>query len=102
MSERAAVFDLSACVKLRVAGGDRVRFLNGQVTADVRKATTSSAIEMCVLDPKGKMNAHGFLFDSADSFLLDADPELVFRKDPARIWEELLRRARAVTAWNPG
>jgi tRNA-modifying protein YgfZ len=76
LSERAAVFDLSARVKLRLAGGDRVRFLNGQVTADVRKATTSSAIEMCVLDPKGKMNAHVFLFDSADSFLLDADPEL--------------------------
>jgi tRNA-modifying protein YgfZ len=76
LSERAAVFDLSTRVKLRVAGGDRVRFLNGQVTADVRKATTSSAIEMCVLDPKGKMNAHAFLFDSADSFLLDADPEL--------------------------
>ena len=76
MSEQAAVFDLSTRIKLRVAGGDRVRFLNGQVTADVRKATTSSAIEMCVLDPKGKMNAHGFLFDSADSFLLDAGAEL--------------------------
>ena len=76
MSERAAVFDLSTRVKLRVAGGDRVRFLNGQVTADVRKATASSAIEMCVLDPKGKMNAHAFLFDSGDFFLLDADPEL--------------------------
>jgi folate-binding protein YgfZ len=76
LSERAAVFDLSTRVKLRVAGGDRVRFLNGQVTADVRKATASSALEMCVLDSKGKMNAHAFLFDSADSFLLDADPEL--------------------------
>ena len=76
MSERAPVFDLSTRIKLRVAGGDRVRFLNGQVTADVRKATRSSAIEMCVLDTKGKMNAQSFLFDSADSFLLDADPEL--------------------------
>jgi folate-binding protein YgfZ len=76
LSERAPLFDLSARIKLRVAGGDRVRFLSGQVTADVRKATRSSAIEMCVLDPKGKMNAHSFLFDSGDSFLLDADPEL--------------------------
>jgi folate-binding protein YgfZ len=76
LSERAPVFDLSTRVKLRVAGGDRVRFLSGQVTADVRKATTTSAIEMCVLDPKGKMSAHGFLFDSADSILLDADCEL--------------------------
>lgn len=76
MSERAVVFDLSVRVKLRVAGGDRLRFLNGQVTADVRKATTSSALEACILDQKGKMNAHVFLFASTDSFLLDADPEL--------------------------
>ncbi len=32
-------------------------------------------------------------------YLLEADPELVFRKDPARLWEELMLRARAVTAW---
>ena len=31
-------------------------------------------------------------------YVLDADPELVFRKDPAGLWEELFRRARAVTA----
>jgi putative transcriptional regulator len=34
-------------------------------------------------------------------YVLDADPDLVFRKDPAGLWEELLRRARAVTAGAP-
>jgi putative transcriptional regulator len=34
-------------------------------------------------------------------YVLDADPELFFRKDPARLWEELLLRARAVTARTP-
>jgi putative transcriptional regulator len=34
-------------------------------------------------------------------YVLDADPDLVFRKDPGRLWEELLRRARSVTAWTP-
>jgi putative transcriptional regulator len=34
-------------------------------------------------------------------YVLEADHELVFRKDPGRLWEELLRRARAVTAWMP-
>lgn len=76
MSERAAVFDFSARIKLRVTGDDRLRFLNGQVTNDVRKATSSIALEACVLDPKGKMTGHVFLFASADSILLDADPEL--------------------------
>jgi putative transcriptional regulator len=31
-------------------------------------------------------------------FVLDPDPDLVFRKDPKGLWEELLKRARAVTA----
>src|SRR5262250_2777763 len=34
-------------------------------------------------------------------YVLDADPDLVFRKDPGVLWEELLRRARAVTATAP-
>jgi putative transcriptional regulator len=32
-------------------------------------------------------------------YVLDADADLVFRKDPASLWEELIRRARAVTAF---
>lgn len=31
-------------------------------------------------------------------FVLDPDSDLVFRKDPGGLWEELFRRARAVTA----
>jgi tRNA-modifying protein YgfZ len=69
-------FDLSLRVKLRISGADRVRFLNGQVTNDIRKATETNAIEACVLNAKGKMDAHLFLHTEADSFLLDADAAL--------------------------
>lgn len=31
-------------------------------------------------------------------YVLDANPDLVFRRDPGKLWEELVRRARAVTA----
>ena len=34
-------------------------------------------------------------------YVLDADPDVVFRKDPGGLWEELVRRARAVTARGP-
>lgn len=71
-----AFFDFSARVKLRVTGADRLRFLNGQLTNDVRKATEANAIEACVLNAKGKMEAHLFLHVQSDSFLLDADPTL--------------------------
>lgn len=70
-----AFFDLSTRTKLRVTGSDRLRFLNGQVTNDVGKATLSSAIAACVLSAKGKMNAHVFVSSEPDGFLLDADPE---------------------------
>jgi len=69
-------FDLSACVKLRVTGADRVRFLNGQITNDIRKATGTRALEACVLNAKGKMDAHLFVRADGDAFLIDADAAL--------------------------
>jgi|ERR1043166_133824 folate-binding protein YgfZ len=69
-------FDLSARVKLRVSGEDRVRFLNGQLTNDIRAATELRALEACILNAKGKMDAHVFVTGRADSFLLDGDAQL--------------------------
>jgi folate-binding protein YgfZ len=71
-----AFFDLSERAKLRVSGSDCQRFLNGQLTNDVRKATETCAIEACLLNAKGKLNAHLFLRVEGESFLLDAAPEL--------------------------
>ena len=72
----APLFDLSGRAKLRITGSDRLRFLNGQVTNDVRKASESAAIEACVLSAKGRMNGHVFLSAERDCFLADADPDL--------------------------
>jgi len=69
-------FDLSTRVKLRVTGADRIRFLNGQITNDIRKASETSAVEACVLNPKGKMEAHIFVHADGDTFLVDADSAL--------------------------
>src|SRR5262249_23161094 len=66
--------DLSTRTKLRVSGADRSRFLNGQLSNDVRKANETRAIEECVLNAKGKLDGHLFLHAAGDSFLLDAEP----------------------------
>jgi len=71
-----AFLDLSARAKLRVGGADTFRFLNGQITNDLRKATETIAIEACVLNAKGKLNAHIFVAALGESFLIDAEPEL--------------------------
>ncbi len=71
-----AFFDLSGRAKLRVRGSDRERFMNGQLTNNVRNATEARAIEACVLNAKGKLNAHIFLRVEEETFVLDAAPEL--------------------------
>jgi folate-binding protein YgfZ len=68
--------DLSARAKLRVTGADRFRFLNGQITNDLRKGSETVAMEACVLNAKGKLNAHIFLGSLGESLLIDAEPEL--------------------------
>jgi folate-binding protein YgfZ len=75
-SRERVFFDLSARTKLRMSGAVRLRFLNGQLTNDVRKAKESAAIEACILNAKGKMDAHLFLHAVGDSFLIDADSTL--------------------------
>ncbi|MEY2545260.1 MAG: tRNA-modifying protein YgfZ [Verrucomicrobiota bacterium] len=74
--EEGAFFDLSARIKLRVRGQDRHRYLNGQLTNDLGKASEASAMEACVLNAKGKMDAHVFVHEDGESFLIDAEPEL--------------------------
>ena len=71
-----ALFDLSDRFKLRLSGSDRLRFLNGQVTNDVRKANANLSMAACVLNVKGKMNGLVFITTTADDFFIDGDPEL--------------------------
>src|SRR6059058_875707 len=73
---RACFLDLSTRAKLRITGTDRFRFLNGQITNDLRGASETAAIEACVLNAKGKLDAHIFVAVVGESFLIDAEPEL--------------------------
>ncbi len=70
------LFDLSSRTKLRLTGSDRVRYLNGQVTNDVRKANANLAMAACVLSAKGKIDAFIFISGSDEELLLDTEPEL--------------------------
>ncbi|MDQ3199761.1 MAG: hypothetical protein M3Q46_11370 [Verrucomicrobiota bacterium] len=70
------LFDLSDRLKLRLTGSDRVRFLNGQVTNDIRKANANLSLPACVLNAKGKTDAFLFVSAGPDDLFLDADAEL--------------------------
>ncbi len=59
-----------------MTGADRVRFLNGQTTNDVRKAGPDATQESCVLNSKGHLDAHIFLFATANEIWIDTDVEV--------------------------
>ena len=68
--------DLSDRAKLRLTGADRVRFLNGQVSNDVRRATADASVYTGVMTIKGKLCADAFVHVDGESLLVDAEPAL--------------------------
>jgi len=74
--DNAIFLDLSERAKFRITGTDRLRFLNGQITNDLRKASETSGIEACILNAKGKTDAHIFVSALEQSFLVDAAADL--------------------------
>ena len=72
-----AAVDLSTRAKWRVTGADRVRYLNGQVTHDVRKAAADAALYACVTNAKGRIEGDVFIHAApGDALSLDAEPAL--------------------------
>ncbi len=61
---------------LRLTGADRVRYLNGQVSANVQTLGHDAGLPACITTAKGKLCADVFITSLSDALLIDADPEL--------------------------
>lgn len=72
----AVAFDLTGRGSLRVSGPDRVAFLQGVVTNDVRGLAPGSGCPALFLTPKGKLRATLDVLALEDCFLLDTEPAL--------------------------
>ena len=70
--------DLSNRAKWLITGGDRMRYLNGQVTQDIRRATAARSVYACVTDVKGRISGDVFVRVTVDGegLLLDAEEGL--------------------------
>ena len=67
------LIDLSSRAKFRVVGEDRFRFLNGQLTNDLRQLRTGETIYACALTTKGKLSADLYVTAGESQFLLDCE-----------------------------
>ena len=69
---------------VRLKGADRLRYLNGQVTNDLRKLVPGEAMQACLLTPKGKLSALLWITLEEDALLVEAPLELA-EELPARL-----------------
>jgi folate-binding protein YgfZ len=63
--------------RLRVSGADRVEFLHGQCTNDIKRLGAGDTCYAAFLNAKGKMRGEGHVICQGDAFLLETNPGLV-------------------------
>jgi len=76
LTEAAGVIDLSFRGRICLTGGDRVRFLHGQVTNDVKKLGGGQGCYSAITNAKGKIQSDLNIFALQQELLLDFEPGL--------------------------
>jgi len=76
LRESAGVLDFSFRSRLCLTGADRIRFLHGQITNDVKKLRVGEGCYAALTTAKGRMQSDLNLFVLADELLLDFEPGL--------------------------
>jgi aminomethyltransferase len=67
------LYDLSARAKIAVTGSDRVRWLNGMATNNVRDLSPGHGVYAFLLNAQGRIQADLYVFQRGDSLLVDAE-----------------------------
>lgn len=76
LHDTVGVLDFSFRSRICLTGADRVRFLHGQVTNDVKKLGVGTGCYSAVTTAKGKMQSDLNIFCLQDELLLDFEPGL--------------------------
>ncbi|HEY5811344.1 MAG TPA: hypothetical protein VIT23_01670 [Terrimicrobiaceae bacterium] len=69
-------FVLGMRTRIRVTGADRLRYLNGQLSNDLRRLVQGEAMPALLLSAKGKLCADVFVWPDGDSLIVEADVSL--------------------------
>src|SRR5215471_9096711 len=67
------IYDLGWRARIRVAGGHRVRWLNGMISNNVRDLHPGRGVYAFILNPQGHIQGDLYAFNRGDSFLLDTE-----------------------------
>jgi folate-binding protein YgfZ len=67
------VYDLGSRAKISLTGGDRVRWLNGMVTNNIRDLATGRGVYAFLLNPQGHILGDMYAYNRGESLLVDTD-----------------------------
>ena len=67
------IYDLSWRAKIILTGSDRVRWLNGMITNNVRDLASGRGIYAFLLNPQGRILADQYAYNRGDYLLVDTD-----------------------------
>jgi aminomethyltransferase len=85
------IADLSAARnRLRITGVDRVEFLHGQCTNDIKRLAVGDSCYAAFLNAKGKMRGEGHVICQAGAFLLETSPGLAQSLEKFIITEDVM------------
>ncbi|HEX3322159.1 MAG TPA: folate-binding protein [Terriglobales bacterium] len=72
----SGIYDLRGRCKIALTGGDRVRWLNGMVTNNVRDLAVGHGVYAFLLNPQGQIQADLYAFQRGEDILVDFDSAL--------------------------
>ena len=67
------VYDLSGRAKIAVTGGDRVRWMNGMATNNVRDLALGHGVYAFLLNAQGRIQADIYVFQRGESLMVDTE-----------------------------
>ncbi len=73
----AGIFDFSFRAKFSAGGSDRVRFIHGMVSNDVKSLTPGRGVYATLLDVRGHILADLEIYCRQDKLLIDTDVDLI-------------------------
>jgi tRNA-modifying protein YgfZ len=91
MGDGPLIADITAVRnRLRITGADRVEFLHGQCTNDIKKLGVGETCYAAFLNAKGKMRGEGHVICQSDAFLLETSTGLAQSLEKFIITEDVM------------
>jgi folate-binding protein YgfZ len=70
---RGGAFLVPEGIRLRLSGADALRYLNGQITRDLKNLRDHEALPACILTPKGKLCALLSIHRGGEGLIVESD-----------------------------